>query len=84
MYKDHIEHGYIAQKMLCPELVVTETGWAGVGDHRGGDQGENRAAQQPEIADIKQFLVFTHDHITGKYHSPAANGNGQVIYGVGP
>ena len=83
MHKDHIKNGDIANQVLRPKLIVAEPGGAGVGDHCGGDQGEDRAAKSPEIADIKEGLGFSDDHIACEDRHPAAHGDGKMVNRVG-
>ena len=82
MDKHHIEQGNVAQQMLTPELVITVTGRAGVGNDRRGDEGENRAGKSPEIADIKQTLRFADEHIATENDAPATDCNRKMINGI--
>ena len=82
MDKNHVKDRHIAQSMLQPELVITEPGGAGIGDHRRGDQSKNRTGEQPEIGNVKQCLGFSHQHIAAEDHRPAADSNGKMIHRV--
>jgi len=68
MDKDHVENGHIAQGVLQPELVIAEAGRTTEGEGSGGQQGKERAGEQPEINDIKQTLVFPHQHEGAEDH----------------
>ena len=81
--EDHVEHGNVAEGMLGPELPVAQPGGAAVGQWRGGQQGEEGAAEKPEVDDIKELLVLADDHIAAENGGPAADGDGQIIHGVG-
>ena len=82
--EDHVEHGDVAEGVLDPKLPVAQAGGAAVGQGRGGQQGEDRAAEEPEVDDVEELLVLAHDHVAAENGGPAADGDGQVVHGVGP
>ena len=81
--EDHVEDGDIEQGVGGPELVVAEPGGAGVGQGRGGQQGEEGAAEDPEIADVKEGLSLADDHVAAEDGGPAAHTDGQILHRAG-
>ena len=69
--------------MFCPELIIAEPGGAAVGQRGGGQQGKDGAAEEPEIADVKQQLGLADDHVAAENGGPAADGDGQMIHRIG-
>ena len=83
MDEDHVKDSHVPQSVLQPELVVAEARGACIGDDGGGDQCKDRASKYPEVDDVKQGLRFGDDHVAAKDDGPAANGNGEVVDGIG-
>jgi len=77
VHEDHVENRHITQRVLHPELVVTVARRTGIGQRRGRRQRKQRTGQQPEIADVKQRLLFADQHEAAENHRPAAYADGQ-------
>ena len=82
MDEDHVENGDVAEGVLDPELVIAQPGGAAVGQGRGGQQGEEGAAEEPEIDDVEELLIFADDHVAAEDGGPAADGDGQVVHRI--
>jgi hypothetical protein len=78
MYEDKIKDSDISDKVLCPELIVSEACRSCVGQHRGGQNCKNGSAECPKVADIEKILVLIDDHKAAENDEPAANGYGKI------
>ena len=81
--EDHIERSDVDHGMLRPELIIAEPGGAGVGQGRGGQQGEDAAGQDPEVGNVEEGLGFAHQHEAAENGGPAADGDGQMLGRIG-
>ena len=81
--EDHVEGGDVDHGVLRPELIIAEPGGAGVGQGRGGQQGEDAAGQDPEVGNVEEGLGFAHQHEAAENGGPAADGDGQMLGRIG-
>ena len=74
-----IEYRNVSERMLKPELIVAESGRAGICNNGRSYECENCTCKYPEINNFKKILRFRGYHIASEYNCPAANCNGQMV-----
>ena len=81
MYEYHIEYSDISHCVLYPELIIAESCRTRVGYYRGHDKSKYGSREEPEIANIKEGLVFSDHHVASENDTPSAHRNGKVVNG---
>ena len=73
-----VENTDISDEVLRPELIESEAGGACKVENRRRKKREDRSAERPEIANVKEVLIFADDHKSAEDNEPSANSDRKI------